>query len=233
MDAEKQALTSSLVFAIKLAVILLLVQIFQTFTGIDLGGFGVFPRNRYGLMGILLGPLVHGSWGHLFSNLPPLMVTVFLIHFFYRKYFWRIFISCYLLTGLAVWVFSREVYHIGISGVVYALVSFLFFAGIFVRNLISIVLSLLVLLLYSGMVAGVLPTEDILSRNISWESHLLGAIAGVVIAWVFRKPLIDEGRRRNPPPPPEAPEEKKYFFDPDVFERTKWERRADDEQQLF
>ena len=233
MDQEKQELKSSLFFTIKLAFILLMVQVFQSATGIDLGGFGVFPRNQYGLIGILLGPMVHGSWSHLFSNLPPLMVTVFLIHYFYREYFWRIFLSCYFLTGIAVWIFSREVYHIGISGVVYALVSFLFFAGIFVRNLISIVLSLLVLMLYSGVVAGVLPTQEILEKNISWESHLLGAIAGAVIAWMFRRLLIDLGRKNYPPPPPEMPEQQKYFFDPDVFEKTKWERQRENEQHLF
>ena len=231
MDQEKKQLTSSLAFTLKLASIPFIVFLFEFVTGIDLGVLGIYARHVSGVKGIILSPLIHGSLGHLFSNLPPLMVTVFLIHFFYKKNFWGIFLSNYLLTGVLVWLFSREVYHIGISGVVYALVTFLFFTGIFVRNLISIVLSLLVLMMYSGMAAGILPTADILARNISWESHLLGAVAGVVVAWLFRKNIIRSNEKSKPNFGTPSPESKQHFFEPDIFEKTKWQKELDRRQE--
>jgi membrane associated rhomboid family serine protease len=227
MDEERNQLRHSFIFTIRLVAIPFVVFLITFIFSIDLSGFGVYAREVSGLKGIIFAPLVHGSWGHLLSNLPPLFVSVFMIHYFYRKYFWGIFLSCYLLTGLMVWLFGREVYHIGISGVVYALVSFLFFIGIFVRNLVSIVLSLVVLVMYSGMAAGLFPTEEILKMNISWESHLMGAMVGAGIAWAYRLRLIDDGKKNSPKSLIEE-EKSDYYFNRDVFDRTKWDRQRDD-----
>lgn len=228
MDEDKNQLSKSFRFTLILISIPFFTFLIIFILGVDPGWFGVHPRYISGLKGILLSPLVHGSWGHLFSNLPPLFVSVFLIHYFYRRYFYGIFISCYLLTGSMVWFFGRDVYHIGISGVVYALVAFLFFIGLFVRNLVSVVLSLIVIVMYSGMAAGLFPTEEILAKNISWESHLMGAMVGVGVAWAYRQKLIEEGKNNTPVKPQIEDEPKDYYFNRDVFDRTKWDRQRDD-----
>ena len=99
MDEERNQLRHSFIFTIRLVAIPFVVFLITFIFSIDLSGFGVYAREVSGLKGIIFAPLVHGSWGHLLSNLPPLFVSVFMIHYFYRKYFWGIFLSCYLLTG--------------------------------------------------------------------------------------------------------------------------------------
>lgn len=198
--------------------------------GADFGYFGILSRHTSGLKGIIFGPLVHGSINHLFSNLPPLMFSVFLIHFFYRKQFWPIFISSYLLTGMMVWIFSREVYHIGASGVVYALIAFIFWAGLFVRNITSIILALLVLVVYSGMFAGIVPSPEILEKNISWESHLLGGLVGITVAWMFRDVIIKDHRKKVQPRSYPVDEVRTSYFSQETFDKTKWQRYQEEQQ---
>lgn len=133
------------------------------------------------------------------------------------------FALLYILTGIAVWLFARPVYHIGASGVVYGLVSFIFWSGIFRKQVRSIILALIVTVLYSGMFLGILPNED----GISWESHLLGAFVGIIVAFIYRKKKASRDeweeqflRRRRT----EEEEMETYFFAPDTFEKTRQER---------
>lgn len=175
---------------------------------------GLFPRSVDGLKGILFSPLLHGSFMHLISNSAPLTVLTVMILYFYNKVAFESIVWLYLMTGVMVWLFARPVYHIGASGVVYAMVSFVFWAGIFVRNIRSIVLSLIVAVLYSGMFLGVLPNED----GISWESHLLGGVVGIFVAYILREKI----KKHDPPVDPVwEEEEKKFFLDRDIFDRKK------------
>lgn len=144
---------------------------------------GILPRNISGLIGIVTAPLIHGSFSHLLSNTSSLIVLGFGVFYFYPKVAYKVFLFIYLATGILVWIFAREVYHIGASGVIYGFVSFLFFSGIFRRDNRSISLSLLVVFLYGGMIWGVFPGME----GISWESHLLGGMAGLIAAFIFRK----------------------------------------------
>ncbi len=144
---------------------------------------GVLPRSLSGLIGIITSPLIHSNFSHLISNTIPLLIMGFGIFYFYPKAAYKVFAFVYFCTGIFVWLFAREVYHIGASGIVYAFVSYLFFSGIFRRDNKSITLSLIVVFLYGGLVWGVLPGME----GISWESHLFGAIAGFIAAFIFRK----------------------------------------------
>jgi len=150
---------------------------------------GILPRNINGLVGILISPLIHGSFSHLLSNTAPLILMGIGIFYFYEKVAYKVFTIIYLGTGLLVWIFAREVYHIGASGVIYGFVSFLFFSGIFRKDNRSIALALVVIFLYGGLIWGVLPVE----KGVSWESHLFGAIVGIIVAFIFRK--IDPPKR--------------------------------------
>ena len=144
---------------------------------------GILPRDGFGLMGIITAPLIHGDFSHLISNTFPIIVLGWIVFFFYPKISFFLFTFVYIITGLLVWLLAREVYHIGASGLVYGFVSFLFFSGIFRRDNKSVALALIITFLYGGLVWGVLPGM----KGISWESHLFGAIAGLVAAYIFRK----------------------------------------------
>ena len=144
---------------------------------------GILPRNFIGLVGIFSSPMIHGSFSHLISNTAPLVFMGVGIFYFYPKVAYKVFTIIYIGTGILVWLFAREVYHIGASGVIYGFVSFLFFSGIFRKDNRSIALSLVVIFLYGGLIWGVLPVE----RGVSWESHLFGAIVGIIAAFIFRK----------------------------------------------
>lgn len=189
-----------------------LVRLIGVF-GIPAASLGVYPRRLFGLSGILTSPLIHSGWKHLISNSVPLLAMITVIWAFYRRVSWPAFLMVYLLTGLAVWLFARPVFHVGASGVVYGLVSFVFWSGIFRRSLKSIVLALIVVMVYTPMFAGVLPNQE----GISWESHLLGGFVGILVAWWFRRDLEPEERLRVEWPE----EEKRPFLDPDTFERPR------------
>lgn len=150
---------------------------------LDFSKFGVYPKELGGLKGIVAAPLVHGDVKHLIGNSLPFIALSLAIAYFYDKVSNRVFILAYLCTGLLVWLFGRQSFHIGASGVVYAMASFVFFSGLIRRHLQLIAISLLVVFLYGGMVWGLFPIEP----RISWESHLSGAVVGFLMALIFRK----------------------------------------------
>ncbi len=192
--------------------ILWIIHIAKVVLSLPLNKFGVLPRETYGLKGILASPLIHSDYGHLISNSLPSFVLLTMIFIFYRKVALKSFALIYLLTGVAVWLFAHKAFHIGASGVVYGLVSFVFWSGIFRRNMKSIVLALVVTILYSGYFVGIVPNQP----GISWESHLFGAIVGIFVAYLFRKQIeaeqeIDEYSQG------EAEDEETYLFERDTF----------------
>ncbi len=202
--------------------VLWVLHLFQVLTGVELGMFGVYPRNISGLRGILLSPLIHADFRHLLSNTVPLFLLTVTLLAFYPRVGWRAFWLIYLLTGMAVWLFARPVYHIGASGVVYGLVAFIFWTGIFRRSLKTIVLTLVVTLLYSGYLAGILPNQ----QGISWESHLLGGLVGIFVAWWFRDAADeDEDKGQGAFPEREPHSEPRYFLPRDTFDRPRMRQR--------
>jgi membrane associated rhomboid family serine protease len=144
---------------------------------------GIFPRNFSGLIGIFTSPIIHGGFSHLISNTAPLVFLGLGIFYFYPKVAYKVFTIIYLGSGILVWIFGREVYHIGASGIIYGFVSFVFFSGIFRKDNRSIALALVVIFLYGGLIWGVLPVQE----GVSWESHLFGALVGIIPAFIFRK----------------------------------------------
>ena len=191
-----------------------LVHIIKILGDFNWNVFGIYPRETEGLIGIFTAPLLHSNFQHLFSNTIPLFFMMTLIYLFYSKVAKISFIVIYILTGLAVWLFGRQVFHIGASGVVYGLISFVFWGGVFRKNFKSIVLSLIIIVLYSGYIEGVLPGKE----GISWESHLLGAVVGVLVAFLVRN-AKDEHEYDEPASYENEKVEENYFFDRDVFDK--------------
>ena len=215
--------------ALYLVGVLWIVHTFQFFSGIDLGFLGIFPREAWGLKGIIAAPLVHADWHHLFSNTIPLLILTTTIFLFYNRVALRSFLMIYFLTGITVWIFARDVFHIGASGVVYGLVSFIFWNGIFRRSLQAIVLALIITFLYSGYFAGILPNQE----GISWESHLLGGLVGIFVAYYFKEEIELEEKTQMAFWEREPQQEATYFLDRDVFDKTIEERRREEEQKNY
>ncbi|MCP3927965.1 MAG: rhomboid family intramembrane serine protease [Bacteroidetes bacterium] len=208
-------------FPLKFLALIWGIHILQFITRIDLGYLGVYPKRLFGLKGVIFSPLIHADFHHLISNSVPLLALTVMIMFFYRKVAIKSFFMIYVLTGLAVWIFARQVFHIGASGVVYGLVSFVFWNGIFRKNLKSIILALIVTVLYSGYFAGILPNQE----GISWESHLLGGLVGIFVSYWYKEDIEkDEKPTKYSWEEEEESTKQPYFLDRDVFEKTKEER---------
>ena len=160
-----------------------MIKIIEVLFDIDLSGFGIYPQTTRGLPGLLFSPLIHADFGHLFNNSLPLFFLGVALFYFYSEVAVRVFILTYILTGLMVWVAGRNAWHIGASGLVYGLASFLFFSGIIRRHFRLIALSMLVVFLYGSMVWGIFPGTY---KNVSWESHMLGFFVGIILAVAYR-----------------------------------------------
>jgi membrane associated rhomboid family serine protease len=163
--------------------ILWMVKITEILFNIDLSGYGIYPLTARGLPGVLFSPFIHADFGHLFNNTLPLFFLGVALFYFYSEVAIRVFAWTYLITGLLVWVAGRDAWHIGASGLVYGLASFLFFSGIIRRHFRLIALSLLIVFLYGSMVWGIFPGTY---KNVSWESHMLGFFTGIFLAVVYR-----------------------------------------------
>lgn len=196
MNDDKAKIRIGIIIASAFLCLVWLVKLFEVYTGIDLSEYGILPHQTKGLRGILLSPLIHSDFSHLISNSTSLFVLTFSLFALYTRSALWIFPIIYIVHGLAVWLFAREAYHIGASGLVYGFASCLFFMGVFRKDSRSIALSLLVVFLYGSLVWGILPTDP----NISFEAHLSGAVVGFVCAVIFRKfdPLpIDTGEEND------------------------------------
>ncbi|EMR00952.1 rhomboid family intramembrane serine protease [Cesiribacter andamanensis] len=182
MTPEAHKLRNSIFFVFTFTVMLWLIKALEWAVAMDFGFLGILPRTLSGTMGIVTAPLVHGDILHLLSNTFPLLLLGISVFYFYDRIALEVFVWIYFMSGFWVWMAARDAYHIGASGLVYGLVSFLFFSGLFRRDIRSLSISLIVIFLYGGMVQGLFPTND----RISWESHMLGALAGAFCAFFYR-----------------------------------------------
>lgn len=194
------------------------IEIYEELAGVYLGHYGIYPRELGGLKGIIFSPLLHNDWEHLFSNSAPLLVIGSVMMLFYKRVAVVSFVLIYLLSGFSVWLFGRPAYHIGASGVVYGLISWMLWTGLLRRNIKSIVLALCTVVMYAGYEQGLLPNEE----GVSWESHLSGALVGILTAFLFKNTIeVDEIKSD---PWADEDNSKVLYLQRDVFEKTKVQR---------
>ena len=183
-SAHSRALLSLAVrLAIGFVALLWLIHLMNWGMGLDPKPFGVRPREWLGLVGLVTAPLVHGDFAHLVANSVPLAAVGSAMLFLYPHSALRVLPAVYLGPGLIVWLFGRDSVHLGASGLVYGLVSYVFVAGLLRRDRRAIAASLLVILVYGSLAWGVLPIDP----RVSWETHLAAAAIGVLMALALRR----------------------------------------------
>ena len=195
----------------------------RLFPLVDFYKMGVMPGDVSSLKGILLMPLIHSNDGieHILNNSLPTAILLGSIIYYYREIAFRVFTISWLMTGIGLWLFAtnNNAYHIGISGVVYAMAGFLFASGVIRKYLPLQAISLFVAFVYGSMIWGIFPTEP----HVSWEGHLSGLVVGVALAFIYRK--------RGPQAPKYLYEmEKELGIEPPDLE-GRWNERVEQERR--
>lgn len=154
---------------------------------LQLNQHGIYPRTLSGIQGILFSPFLHNDWNHISSNTIPLFILTTALIYFYRDVSLKVLVYGILVSGLITWIIGRDNYHIGASGLIYVLVSFIFFKGIQTKYYRLVALSLTVILIYGGMVWYIFPNPETMGENsISWEAHLAGLVTGFGLSIYYK-----------------------------------------------
>lgn len=160
--------------------VLWVAEIIDTVLGNRLDAEGIRPGDVDGLSGVLFAPLLHGGFGHLIANTVPLLVLGFLVLLSGVRRWVGVTAVVWLVGGVGTWLIGGAgTVHIGASGIVFGWLAYLILRGFFSRSARQILLGVVVLLLYGGLLWGVLPGRP----GISWQGHLFGAVGGVLAAW--------------------------------------------------
>ena len=195
-SSDKKKIISTLFIPFLFLLSMWLVKIIEVNFQINFVRYGVFPKTIGGLKGIFFSPFIHKDFTHLINNSFPILVLGGMLFATYRKIAVQIFIWLYFIAGFWLWIIGRPSFHIGASGLIYALASFLLVSGLIRKNPRLAATSMLVIFLYGSMIWGLLPTKE----PISWEGHLAGFIAGIIVAIFYKN---------------EGPKPKKYQWEID------------------
>ena len=179
---NKKRLVHQVIPSLLFVTIMFTIKFLEEYFQVRWTKYGVFPRSLEGALGIITSPFIHGDWKHIFNNSVPLLVLGTSLRYFYKDISKEVFLWSWLMSGLWLWAIGRPSFHIGASGIVYALASFLFFSGLFRKHTRLMAVSFVVVFLYGSMIWGVFPIKE----HISWEGHLSGGLAGIILAWWFR-----------------------------------------------
>mgnify|MGYP006139783695 FL=1 len=206
--SDKKELYNSLFVPFLFLLTMWLVKIIEVNSKEPFVKFGVSPQTLSGLKGILFSPFIHKDFTHLLNNSYPVLILGGMLFSFYRKIAARIFLWLFFISGFWLWIIGRPSFHIGASGIIYALASFILVSGIIRKNPRLSAVSLVVIFLYGSMIWGILPTNE----AVSWEGHLAGFVAGIVVAIFYKS---------------EGPERKKYQWeiDEELEEKFKEENK--------
>lgn len=185
MEQENQLNTSKSIFFIPVLYVVAIWVLYwiEIKFNFNFNKFGILPRNFQGLRGVFFTHFIHSDTKHLFNNSIPLFVLLLSLFYFYRDIGLKILIYGGVLSGALTWIIARESYHIGASGIVYLLFSFVFFSGIIRKHYRLVALSLIIIFLYGSMIWYVLPIKE----GMSWEGHLSGFIMGFLFSIIYRK----------------------------------------------
>ena len=180
--SEKKEIFSILFIPFLFLLVMWLVKLIELQFDLSFVKFGVSPQTLKGLRGLLFSPFIHKDLTHLFNNSYPILILGGLLFSVYRKIALPIFVWLFFISGFWLWIIGRPSFHIGASGIIYALASFLCISGVIRKNPRLAAVSLIIIFLYGSMIWGIIPTKE----PISWEGHLAGFVAGILVAVFYR-----------------------------------------------
>ncbi|MFT3754155.1 MAG: rhomboid family intramembrane serine protease [Paludibacter sp.] len=186
----KRQFITAVFIPIVIGVMMILSFVLEKGMGWDFHRAGVYPRRIENIWGIFTLVFVHADWSHLANNVISFTILSSFLYYFYRQLASKILVVSYVFSGLILWVIGRDNWHVGASGLIYALAFFLFFSGVIRRYIPLIAISLIVALIYGNMIWHIFPWE--LRDPVSWEGHLSGGIVGVILSLYYR----NEGPRK-------------------------------------
>jgi membrane associated rhomboid family serine protease len=189
---EERKMIRSAAIPFILVLLMWAVRIIQTIGNYDLSFLGIYPLKWQNLHGIITTAFVHGDFSHLIANSVPLIILGSALFYFYKDLALRILIIIWVFSGFWIWIAARPAFHIGASGIIYGLWAFIMVSGLIRKHTGLLALALVVIFLYGSLIWGVFP-DFFPEKRISWEAHLLGMIAGIVLAFIYRK----EGPQRK------------------------------------
>ncbi len=207
-STDPQSPRIAFTIALSFALLLWVVKLVEIVGDLNFASFGIYPRQLTGLTGILMAPFIHGTVVHLIANTAPIVVIGTTLLYGYPRAAMVLLPATYLGGGFVVWLFAREAYHIGASGIVFGMLFFVFTVGVLRWERRAIAISMLVFFLYGGSIWGVFPG----ARDVSFESHLSGAVIGIVMAFFLRF--------RDPEPP-----RKQYSWEVEEDDDYDWPER--------
>jgi membrane associated rhomboid family serine protease len=165
-------------FPFTFVVLIWLVHLAQGFLETSWADYSLYPRTVHGITGIITSPLLHADFGHLIGNTVPLILLGLILFNNYKEIAGTVFWLVYFANGALLWLFARDAFHLGASGVVYGIAFFLIFSG-FIRKIPRLTMvSFLIIFLYGSMVWGIFPFDP----HVSWEAHLYGSITGLILS---------------------------------------------------
>lgn len=183
--ARRGSWKPALAWTLGFVAVLWILEIIDTVVGNSLDSLGIVPRTEGGLVGILFAPLLHTGFGHLEGNTVPVLVLGFAVLLSGVARGLVVTAVIWLVGGFGVWLVSPT-YSItlGASILIFGWLVYLILRGFFTRRIGEIVFGVVLLVLYGGLLVGVLPGQP----GVSWQGHLFGAIGGAIAAvWIGRR----------------------------------------------
>lgn len=187
MESGKQhtSILSAIMVGLLITLAPWLVYVYESINDLSLSQYGLLPRSLSHFYGILTMPFLHDGLEHIIGNSAPLFILTSFLFYFYKPFFGWVLLFIYILTGFWTWIIGRPDFHIGASGIVYGLTAFIFFSGAFSKNYRLAAISLLIVFLYGSIIWGIFPIQV----QMSWEGHLSGFVAGLVMSFYYKKEL--------------------------------------------
>ena len=184
LSTFKRQLLHAIFIPLVFCFFIILAFVFEKGMHLDFHTFGVYPRSFKNIGGIFTMVFIHDDWSHLANNVVSFFLLSTCLFYFYRQIAIKVLLVAYIISGVILWIIGRENWHIGASGLIYSLVIFLFFSGVFRKHIPLIALSLIVVFYYGSLVWHLIPWE--IHDPISWEGHLAGSIIGLILSILYK-----------------------------------------------
>jgi membrane associated rhomboid family serine protease len=153
-------------------------------SGNQLDYYGIHARDVDGLPEVFTAPFLHAGWDHLISNSVPFAVLGFLVLLGGLARWLLSSLISIVASGLTAWVLTpANTIILGASGLIFGWLTYLLARGLWSRKPAQVLLAVVIMIVYGGMIWGILPNQE----GISWQAHLGGAVGGVLAAWLLHR----------------------------------------------